>query len=477
MTLLEELEAALAVVRQKHTTPTGTPSTPYYTGPGGLFGVAGLERELISTRVQPIGLAGSLPARGSLTTYPYFPYLTGFQAATGDNPDGVCDDGPIAGPGKACIQTAQFGRYTCMTRELEVNRIGQQINRGEFQDMELINPPMLTSEGIVPNVPGNPAYVREVLMRFMEVGIWFQDTLGKQLWIGNPANNSINGGYEEFPGADILIGTTKIDAKTGNACPSLASDVKDFNYLSIDDNGDALVNALVYLLRYLKWNAERMRLNPATWSLAMTPSCFYEVTAVWPCSYLTYRCNFRTADGTMHVNVDAKDQIAMRDNMRKGRYLTVDGEDWPVVLDDAIPEDSSTTNSRVPEGSFSSDIYVINRTILGTRATTFWEFFDYAKTMTAIADGHAQEDYWSDSGRFLWHKKPQVNWCNQWIAKVEPRLIIQCPQLCGRLNNVMYKPLQHVRQPFQDDPYFVDGGVTTGYTTTQPYSEWNLKQS
>jgi hypothetical protein len=41
---------------------TGTPAGPYLHGPGGMFGIAGIDRDIISARVQPIGLASMLPA-------------------------------------------------------------------------------------------------------------------------------------------------------------------------------------------------------------------------------------------------------------------------------------------------------------------------------------------------------------------------------------------------------------------------------
>ena len=88
----------------KHTTPTGTPSTPYLHGPGGLFGVSGLERDVFSTHVRPMGLLSVLPARGSVTTNPMYPYITGFADVTGSNPTNVCDDGRTAGPLKNCLQ-------------------------------------------------------------------------------------------------------------------------------------------------------------------------------------------------------------------------------------------------------------------------------------------------------------------------------------------------------------------------------------
>lgn len=484
-TLLEQLASEIASMQggnislgQKHTTPTGTPSTPYYTGPGGLFGVQGLERDLFSTRIIPIGLASSLPALGSNMMNPLFAYLTGFLAETGTIKDGVCDDPQIAGPGKSCLQTAQYGRYEFMTRELELNRLGQQIDRGEFQDLRLVNDPILTETGsiITPNVSGSLMLNREVLMRFIELGISFQNLLSRQLYIGNPANNSAGGGYKEFPGLDILINTGKVDALTGTTCPSLDSDIKDFNYAQVDaSGGDTIVNTLVYLLRYLRHIADRTNLSPVTWSLVMRRELFWELTAVWPCSYLTYRCSFRATDGTIVQNVSATDQIAMRDAMRNGMYITIDGENYPVVLDDSIPEDTNTTNANVTSGCFASDIYVVPRTIRGGMSVLYWEYYNYSgSVMQGINDGNYGDDFWTDGGRFLWHKKPPVNWCVQWIAKTELRVILRTPQLAGRLLNVQYCPLQHTRDPFPDDPYHVNGGVSTARPGPSLYSDWNL---
>lgn len=467
------------LTKYKHTTPTGTPSTPYYTGPGGLFGVSGLERDVISTRIGGRGLADVLPAYGTTRVSPLFPYITGFRDVSGSNPDGVCDDCQVAGPGKSCIQTAQFGRYCFMTRELELNRVGQQIDRGEFQDLTLINDPLLDSSlNTTPNVSGSPEFRREVLMRMMEVGIAFQNKLMRQLWEANPANNSAGNGYREFPGLNILIGTNKVDALSGTECPSLDSDIKDFNYQNVTDlTSDAdIVNVLTYMYRYVKHIAINTKLMPTTWAFVMRPSLFYEITAMWPCSYLTYRCAFRAADGTVVQNVDAGDQVAMRDAMRQGSYLLIDGEQIRVIQDDAIVEETNTTNANVPNPCFASDIYLIPLTIMGGRPTTFWQYLDYTQgAMIAATDGqYAPGDFWTDGGRFFWHKKPPLNWCVQWLAKIEPRVILQTPHLAGRLQNVVYCPLQHTRDMMPDDPYNINGGVYTERAGRTLYSDWNM---
>lgn len=465
----------------KHTTPSGTASTPYMHGPNGLWSVSGLERDIISTRVQPRGLAGALPARGTNIMNPLFPYLTGFVEGTGTNPSGPCDDGPVAGAMKNCLQTAAFGRYTYMTRELDITRVGQQINRGEFMDLRLVNDSLLApgfngNGVVVPNVPGGNALISDIVGRFIEVGISFQNKLSRQLYTGNPANNNGGGGYSEFPGLDILVGTDKVDAITGQNCPSLDSDIKDFNYgrVTTMSGSEDIVNVLTYLMRTLRSNAERSGLAPTTWAIVMRETLFYELTAVWACSYMSYRCSPRTGTSS---NIDAGDMIAMRDAMRNEQFLMIDGIRVAVILDDAISEETSTDTSRVTGGSYASDIYVIPLSVRGDLAVTYWEYFDFqgaGAAASAIQQGPLLENYfWTDGGRYLWHAKPPKNWCVQWIGLIEPRLIFRTPHLAGRITNVQYTPLQHTRDAFPDQPYFVNGGVTSRDTAPSWYSDWN----
>ena len=478
--IMDALAKALGPYMEKHTTPTGVPSLPYLHGPGGLFGVSGLEREVISTRVQPIGLASMLPVSPSVTTNPLYAYISGYRPHSGSHATTVCSDCEVAGPMKTCIQTAQFGRYCFMTREMEVNRVGQITDRGEFLDLQILNDPLVKElAGIFPNLPPQNQLLagREMLARMLEVGVQFQMELGRQLYIGNPANNAVGGGYQEFPGLDILIGINKFDALTNIECPSLDSDVKDFNYSLVGqaNQQNEIVNVLTYMLRYLRHNADRMGFDPVEWVIVMRDDLFYEITAVWPCIYLTYRCaNFDTALIDPVGQYSTAEAVRMRDDMRNGRYLLIDGIRIPVVIDDFIVELSSGDTNRVNRGCFASDIYVVPIRVLAGTPVTFWQYFDFsAGTIPAINDGRYGSFYWTDGGRYLWHLKPPLNWCVQQLAKIEPRIILRTPQLAGRLTHVQYCPLQHTRDSHQDDDYFVDGGVYTPRAAPSLYSDWN----
>jgi len=450
---------------------SSTPSTPYYTGPNSLFGALGLERDVISTRIQPFGLADRLPVQMSNVLWPQFAFFTGFAAATGSEPSGVCDDPPTAGAGATCVVTAQFGRFSRQSRVLEVNRLRQQINRAEMTDLTLLNDPLVGPAGAL----GLPASARggfdprnEAAMRMLEVGIDFQLWLNRKIYDGNPANNTGGGGYREFPGLDILVNTGHIDANTSTACPSVDSVISNFNYGNVSTNAAAMsnfINTLTAIFRYLRIKAQGQAMNDVNWAIVMRPGLFYELTAAWPCNYATYRCITNGNISNASVNVDGMDMAQMRDAMRNGSYLVVDGIQVQVIQDNMIAEDTNTGNSSVSNGSFASDVYILPLSARG-RATLYWEFFDFTQglnDLSSLAPG-AGSYYWTDGGRYLWHLKPPTNWCVQVVGKVEPRIILRTPHLAARLTNVQYQTPIHEPDADPTDPYFVRGGVTAGVT-------------
>lgn len=464
----------------RHTSPAGSPATGRYAhGPTGIFTLPGVDPSLYSTIVGIESISGMLPAVGSNDTNPLFTTVTGVQDESGSEPNDPCDDAPIAGLVKACTLTAVFGRYSRMTPEIEINRMGQRVNRGDPMDLRVLNGPanagiasIFTPDGSQPSL--TQVVNSEVSKIMFEFGVAVHRHLSQQVYDGNPANNSDGGGSKQFPGLDILIGTGKVDAESNTACPSLDSTIRDLNFVNVEEDGEALVEEVTYMWRILQKNARSMGLAPANIVIAMREELFYEITAVWPCSYLTRSCSFRTNDGTIVQNVDAAAQIAFRDRMRAGNFLTIDGMDVPVVLDDAIDELNNTNNGNLVAGEFASDIYFIPLTVLGGTPVTFWQYFDYQNTDLLAAQSQlAPQGSFrvSNGGAWLWHMKPPLNWCIQAIAKTEPRLILRTPFLAGILQNVAYTPVLHTRQPFPDDAYFVDGGATERVAPSF-FSEW-----
>lgn len=459
-------------------TATGSPSGPYVHGAGGLFGVRGLTRDIISTHTNITGSLGEiLPIRPSNETNPLFPYITGFVRSDQQEKNGICDDPEEAGNFKTCIQTTVFGRKEFKSREFEISAVGKVINRGEFDDLQIVNSPLVNEIGGlmqgVFNLDANTAISvgREMMIRMIEVGVAFQRWFCPVVYTGNPVNSSAGGGYKEPMGLQLLIGTNKIDAQTGAACPSLYSDVKNFNYGRVDSSTEPdIYRTLSTMMYILERKAIQQNMAPAQFAIVMRPQLFWELSRFWPQKYNT---DGAVLSGTGLDNLILQN-VQIRDAMRAGQYLTVNSKNYRVILDDCIMEDNHADNGAIPIGGFSSDIYIVPLTIRnGQYQTLYWEYFDFQNQALASLQG-LPKWFWSDSGTFLWTMGAPKNWCLDVSAQTQPRLILRTPQLAGRLQNVVYVPLQHTDDPLPSQDYHVNGGVRTGRPFASPFMESNI---
>lgn len=442
---------------------SSTPTTTWGHGNGGLFSYPGLERPVFSAMLLPIvGLQSILPVRPNNTENPVYGIFTGVTATTGSEPTGVCDDPPTAGLSKLCEHTFVWGRQSRQSRVFNLDRFGRITNRGEFLDLQLMGnglavPPQNPNVPTVPGVGNAPqALNNEMAKSIFELAVAWARDFARETYTGNPANNTAGGGRKYFIGLDTLINTGYRNAESNALCAAADSLVRSFGSARVDTNGTTAVRVVTYMMRNLKYIAERAGLNPVDWVIAMRWGLFYELTEVWPIAYHTYRNTVTQANQTLFNN--GADITKMRDDMRQGKYLLIDGEKVPVVIDEAI------TETEPAAGQFESTLYFVPLTVLGNTPVTFYEHFNYDAPGAAMEaarifapDGSY---YTTDGGRFLWHRKPPTNFCVQLMALTEPRLLLLTPHLAGRLTNLRYSPLAHERDAFTDGGYFVNGGKT-----------------
>ena len=458
---------------------SGAAQGPYIHGPGGIFGVRGLDRGIISTVTQITGSLGEvIPVESSgpmAEQNPLFPYITGFVRSDTQEKNAICDDPEEAGNFLTCLQTTFYGRKEFKSRELVVTELGNVINRGEFTDLLLENQPLVNQMGgIMRDFVGlgetNAAIGgNEIVVRMIEMGLAFQRWFCPMTFIGNPANSKAGGGYREFMGLDMLIGTNKIDALTGAACPGLYSDVKSFGYRQIDSTTDPDIHRTLSTMLYiLNTRARQNNLVPVKFALVMRSQLFWELCRTWPLQYYTDKAGLTNAG----LDILYKDMITLRDQMRTGSYLIINGINYDVIQDDCIYEENRSVNAAIPIGGFASDIYIVPLTARGgTMRTLYWQYKDFNKTVMPDL-GRLPAWFWSDNGQFLWTMSPPLNWCLDVKAVTIPRLILRTPQLAGRLTDVVYVPLQHTNDPLPSQYYHVSGGQG-GRPLSSPYSEWN----
>jgi len=432
-------------------------------GSTGTFSQPGLSPEVANAMVMPeLGLQTILPVRATRETNPLHAIFTGVtNLSDGNKPNGPCDDGITPGLAKLCTQTYVLGRQVMQTPVVDVTRVGQIVNRGEFTDFRLIGGPDFGQPA--PSVPADiGAAMRTELDKIMlEFRVSWAREFSKTIYTGNPTNNSAGGGYKEFRGLDILINTGYRDAETGTACPAADSFIRNFSNANISTTASAateILNQMTAIYRYLRALARQTGLNPVRWALVMPEMLHYELTKLWPISYLTTGATLVAAGQTnTQLAVDAGSQVALRDGMRNGQYLMMDGVQVPVIFDDAVAR--SNTN-----GTFTSPVYFVPLTVLGGTPATYMEYFDWSAPGAAIdvirALGIDGAFTVTDGGRYLWVKKPQNNFCVQSQVVESSRLRLDFPFLAARITNINYTPIIGTRSPYPSDPDFYNGGKT-----------------
>ena len=446
--------------------PSATPSAPLLYGAAGLFATPGIKDPVISAALIPQNtLATRLPSRTTMVINELYGYVTEAMVGSGTEPAGPCDDPPSAGAFKTAAVALPLGRYSRQTQVVDLSAQGLQLNRGVTMPLGQVGG--LTVD--MPLVPGAVGSGVSSLARTaadnakQALGLAFLRLLGPQIWKGNPVNNNVGGGYREFKGLDIQINTGYVDAVAATAAPALDSDVRTFASANIGTapNGAAFVATITNMIRNLKKRAEDTGVAPVTHALAMRWSAFREITEVWPCSYMTYRC--QTASAATPLMLDSGAMNAMRDDMRQSKYLLVDGEKIEVIIDDFITETRPDTVGA--PNDFLSDIYILPMTYAGNRAGVFMEFVDFTAPggLLAAAQAFGVQSYYkaTDGGRFVLHSKPVNNFCAQLLALTLPRLILEVPFLAGRLQNVRYSTVKHEASAITTENTFVGGGVTS----------------
>lgn len=431
--------ASMKGVTLKDTLPSSTQAALH--GSGGLF-AGGFERNVFNANPAPQqGLAQKLRIRSSVHDTPLHAILLDQAANAGSHPgSGTCapckvpgalSKGVISFPwGQLCFSTDKF--------DLSSRAIGGLKDRGDFRDFTLVGSPW--NAGVAPTTPASPndpinSEISAMMMRFQHG--WALE-YGKLLYTGNPANNS--GRYEEPKGLDILINTGYTDAVTSGSIAAADSIVSAFSGTlgTPADLDSTIVTKFVALWRRINMKA-RVRGLQVQYRVAMTERLFYEITGLWTQNYLTARVAADTdVQNTVRINMDARDLVAARDDMRTNSYLMVDGKRVDVTLDESITE---TALSGGDAGKYTSQIYFVPQVVNGVDAA-YWEHFDYSNPETQrFITTMAQTPNFitTDNGRFLWVRR-QDGYCISMDCTEAPRLVLETPFLAARMTDIKYTP-------------------------------------
>jgi hypothetical protein len=446
---LNELTTALKEKELHTKTPANAGTAPLLHGSGGNFSNPAFERDVISARITPYGISQVLPFLPSTIEDPRFASITGYTAVVGSEPTTPCADAPY-GFMKGAALTARFAMTRRDTNTIDIGKVMLQWNRGDTRDLVLRGRVL----GLT-NLAPSGLETKDVLNILTEsemvgAGAQAEMKLSRDIWQGTVAAGT-------GPGLDVQIATGQMDADTQTLAPALDSDIKNFAYDLLGGTGRDIVEFLSSMMYYLEYNAEHMGLSPVNYVLAMRPELWFELTAVWPCSYLSNRC--KTSAGSNVTVINDNVNVAMRDQMRDSMTMPINGKTYRVVTDTGIFEKNNVNTAGLNAGQYASAIYAIPMTITGNFPVCYREYLDYRGISRDAADLNGTQMFWTDDGIYLWASEV-VKYCYKLSLRTEQRIVLRTPQLAGKIQNIKYTPLQHLRETYPDSQYNFDGGVS-----------------
>jgi len=461
----QQVNAAVALsLREKDSGTSGLAIAPH--GYNALFNNFGIEPGVPTTYIGPKGLEQALVAMGhvqkSQLLNPVFEILTGQTASSGTEPTSPCtEEVPTPGDLKVCNQTWPFGEFTMKTKPIRVDNAGELINRSEILDLRLLNNPFGDANNIVPTGTNN-LFRNKLTKAVVELTNDFSRRYARGFWTFSPVNTvASSGGYLEYNGMERIVNDSYQDVFTGIACSAANSLIVPFPSGVMQNNAGTYVTTMVETYRAQAYLAEQLMVSDVQFAFVMRYQAFLSLTQIWPCAYETYRCfNASPSGSSIVIDTSAADQNAMRNDMRNGHFLLIDGDKVPVIIDNTMAE------ANIGGGNFQSDIYLVplKSATLGGQLL-YMDYFDYRGPfgMQDIINQLGPQDEYrvSPDGRYAIHFLGGTSFCKQVEIRTRKRIILRAPFLAARLEDATYAVYQHEREWEPGTSFYENGGATS----------------
>lgn len=425
-------------------------NTIYLHGPNGLLNAPGIEPDVMAVIQRPRGLSQYLPLIASNDMVPLFDVITGQSEGEGAEPADVCSEPPGPGDLKEEALTAPFGLVNRRTDKVTATAFGRRTNRAEPMDLYLVNQ-MVANSPWIPDPARDTNFIQsERGYKLFMLGMEFEREMERQVFSGNYAGAT--NGYAQFYGLETLVNTGKVGALSGQAVPALDSTIINWGSGLFDGtvtiNGKALniVELLSSLIHFMEARAADTGLAPVQYALVMPRDLFWELTAVWPCQYLSTGCGVNDSAGERFIVATGREQVLDRDMYRNRSFLMINGRAYPVIQSEGMSQAQAQLG-------VSTDIYLLPMSV-GGRRSLYFNYFDFnnASLTEALQDLPEGEIFTSNNGLFvLTYERSAFCWYVQ--AIVRARLVLRTPWLAARIQNVVYKTAYHTFDGFLDGLY------------------------
>lgn len=431
---------------------TGAPdSLPIY-GQGGLFGVCGMDPQVVAAVVNPTGVERILRWIGTDITHPIYDALVDIQSTGFDQASGCA---PCGKPSfKEAPLTARFGRYCQQTEEQQIDRIGLRMNPG-VPEIAMYGSITGPDGGVI--IPQGQPITDGFMLSLMGVAYNLRRHVGQQIWEGDGTNV---GGYEQMIGLQLLVNTGQREAFNHTLVPAFDSQLIDFGSAIVGATGSPSIRHYIRsVVLSIRYRIASMNLDPdaSDMYIVMRPQTWEAVSGAIACEY-GYSCDVGPT-----AEQDAREVQRYREMLLANSHIPIDGRNYPVVLDNQIPV---TRGYYGDETSHCSDIYVLTTRIEGK--TVLWgEYQDFNMTagdaIQYMARTFGASNFSvTDGGKFLHAPTTYGGFCFDVKTLVKPRLVCIMPQVQGRVQNVCVTTLANYPDVTGSGGlYSFDDGLTT----------------
>lgn len=446
---LGDLQKALGAISKAGTTQT---SGPDLYDEGGLFGRCDGEGTLINAVVGANGIEQKLVWRGTDVQHNIIEMLT-LLDSTGFAQSYPCGDCGVP-QYKVCHQTSCFARICQATDTFQADAMG--LKKTSNNPMRVLFGNVTAPDGTVLFKMGQQMDDL-FLMQLGMAGYNLRSRVAYEIWNGT---GGTAGGYTSMTSLPTLINTGYGDVtQYGVSCDALDSLIISFGSNQVGATGAPSIYQ--YLARLIRGLAYRARTGGFDWGTANVIIAVSHTLA--DCLFDAMACLYgQVCDQTGAPTINNSMEVArLRDQMRDGMYITIDGRRYPVVIDPFIPYHQHSVGNTTLN---CSDLYVLTTRING-REVLWGEFQDFRKTLApeiAWFQKNFGGNTWSvlDNGRYLMWPTASGGICFDARLLVKPRIVAQMPWLSGRLTDVCCAQLAAYPDPTTGDGlYTVDGGV------------------
>lgn len=429
-------------------------------GSGALLSAAGVRPGMPSAIRRVSGM--KLPLFPSLNVNEIIEIFTAQEADAGNNATTWCTAAPIAGNLKIAQIVSIFGKYKMQTNTIVAPEVGERLNYADV-DRVVINDfkfdPMTSP--FMPDVVARAGNINTTLGKeLIQFGLSAERAFQRVDYTGNTTTASAStykGFIREYDGLARLIKTGYADAVSSTAAPAADSVVIPYSATL----SSTIVTTLSDLIRTLRMRAEMVGKPNTIWEIQMNFRMWFALVDLWACNYAIARCAVSdNAAGT----VDLGRVSELRDEMARGKYLLVDGEQIPVNTNAGVPvTDGATTNE------FISDIFVVplydpdsalGRVQGGVEWLTYHEYFPFTNPHLEELQREGFQDLAvMNNGLYLKGATYGTDsFCRALVFAAKVRLKLDYPFLAGRIDDVTFTNSNPVGTPYQDESDYVGGG-------------------